>query len=75
VGYQIGIISLEFIEFSISRNKKSDKKVEKGLKVRITCLLQGFIAREILTKLWLRYNKDVDLEKDRKSLRRQKNIT
>jgi hypothetical protein len=51
VGYQIGIMNLEFVKFGVSRGKGSNKEIEKCLRIRIVSLLQGFVAREILTKL------------------------
>jgi hypothetical protein len=75
VGYQIDIMSLELVKFGISRGEKSNEEVEKGLKIRIAGLLQGFVAREILTKLWFSHNKGAGLGEDRKSSGRQNDAT
>ena len=58
MGYQVGVVGLELgevgskvAEFSVSRSERSDEEVEKRLRIGITGLLQGFVAREVLTKL------------------------
>jgi hypothetical protein len=51
MGYQVGIMNLEFIEFGISRGERSNKEVKKYLRIRIVNLFQSFVAREMLTKL------------------------
>jgi hypothetical protein len=44
-------MNLELVEFGVSRGEGNNKKIEKCLRICIVGLFQGFVAREMLTKL------------------------
>jgi hypothetical protein len=68
-------IGLKLIKFNISRGERNDKKIEKRLRIRFAGLRQIFIARKMLTELWLRHGEGVGLRGGRESSGRQKDAT